>query len=405
MFIWIMLAVFIGIFIGLATGLAPGIHPNTVFALTLSLMPLLAGFPVQALVAFIVSISISNVFFDFIPSIIFGAPEEDSVLSVLPGHKMLLEGRGYEAIFLTTMGGLGVIFLTVISLPAMVYFLPVIYAAIRPVIHIILIAAVSWMVYKEKRRLAALLIFLAAGIFGFISLNSFPSDFPLFPALTGLFGFSTILTSLMSKTKIPPQKTQEEVHGDWLKGSLTGWIAGLLSGLLPGLGSSQTGIMAAQLLKAKVREFLIALGGISASNIFFTFIVFYVLGKTRSGAVSAISQIVDSFTIIDVYIVIVVGVFVSLLSAVITIKMGKFMLSKIKNVNYSKISFSILLVLIALVVLLSGPAGILISITGTFLGLLAISTGVKRTHLMAFLVFPTILYYSGLNPLFIGIFW
>jgi putative membrane protein len=405
MFIWIMLAVFLGIVIGFVTGLAPGIHPNTVFALTLSLMPLVAGFPVEGIIAFIVALSISNVFFDFIPSIIFGAPEEDSVLSVLPGHRMLLEGRGYEAIFLTAMGGLGVVFFTIISLPAMIYFLPIVYSAIKPIIHILLIIAVSWMVYKEKRKLAALLIFTTAGIFGFISLNSFPSDFALFPALTGLFGFSTILTSLMAKTRIPAQKTQEEVHGDWLKGSLAGWIAGLLSGLLPGLGSSQTGIMASQLLKAKVREFLIALGGISASNMLFTFIVFYVLGKTRSGAVWAISQVVDSFTVADVSIVIAVGVLVSLLSAVITIKTGKFMLRKMKNVNYSKVSFSILLMLIALVVLLSGFHGIMISVTGTFLGLLAISAGVKRTHLMGFLVFPTILYFSGLDPLFIGMLW
>jgi TctA family transporter len=47
----------------------------------------------------------------------------------------------------------------------------------------------------------------------------------------------------------------------------------------------------------------------------------------------------------------------------------------------------------------------MVSVTGTFLGLLAISTGVKRTHLMGFLVLPTILYFSGLDPLFVGIFW
>jgi len=405
MFILIMVAILLGILIGFGTGLAPGIHPNTVFALALSMTSLMAGFPAQAIVAFIVSLSISNVFFDFIPSIIFGAPEEDTVLSVLPGHKMLLEGRGYEAIFLAAMGGLGVIFLTVLSMPALMYFLPVVYAAIRPVIHVILIVAISWMVYREKRRIAALSVFLLAGVFGFVSLNSFPSDFALFPALTGLFGFSTLLTSLMSKTTIPPQKTNEEVHADWLKGSLTGWIAGLFSGLLPGLGSSQTGVLAAQILKAKAKEFLVAIGGISASNIYFTFIVFYVLGKTRSGAVSAISQITERFTMIDVYIVIAVGVFVALLSALMTVKTGKFMLKRMKNVSYSRISFSILLVLVVMVFLISGPAGAIISVAGTFLGLLAISLGIKRTHLMGFLVLPTILFFSGLDPLALGLFW
>lgn len=405
MFIWIILAVFLGIFLGFITGIAPGIHPNTVFAITLSLSFLFVAFPVQVMIAFIVSLAVSNTFFDFIPSIIFGAPEEDSVLSVLPGHKMLLQGRGYEAIFLTVMGGLGVIFFTIISLPALFFFIPLIYSSIRPVIHLILLMVVLWMVYKEKRRIAAASIFLTAGIFGFIALNSFPSDFALFPALTGLFGFSTILTSLMAKTKIPPQEIQKEVHGDWMKGSVTGWLAGLLAGLLPGLGSSQTGIIAAQFLKAKMKEFMIALGGINTSNIFFTFIAFYIIGKTRSGAVWAVSQIVEHFTLTDMYLIVVIGFMTSLVSAVLTLKAGKLILMKMKNVNYTKITFFILVTLISLVSILSGPYGILISVTGTFLGLLTIYTGVKRTHMMGFLVFPTILYFSGLNPLFIGIFW
>lgn len=405
MFTLILTAVLAGILIGFLTGLIPGIHPNTIFVLTLSFIPLMTGFPPQALVAFIVSLSISNVFFDFIPSIIFGAPEEETVLSVLPGHRMLLEGKGYEAIFLSTMGGLGVVVLTIVTLPLMINLLPLIYSAIRPVIHLLLIGVVSWMIFREKRRLAALAVFVMAGIFGFISLNSLPSDFALFPALTGLFGFSTIITSLAARTRIPEQEMGEDVSGDWLRGSVTGWVAGLIAGLLPGLGSSQSGIMAAQILKAKTREFLIALGGISAANIFFTFIVFYVLGKTRSGAVWAISQVADTFTLADVNMIVAVGAVTAFISAVFTLKFGKFMLRKMKHVNYGRVSLCVLVSLVILVLLITGPLGALISIAGTFLGLLAISAGIKRSHLMGFLVFPTILYFSGLNPLFIGMFW
>jgi putative membrane protein len=103
--------------------------------------------------------------------------------------------------------------------------------------------------------------------------------------------------------------------------------------------------------------------------------------------------------------VIAVGVFVALLSALMTVKTGKFMLKRMKNVSYSRISFSILLVLVVMVFLISGPAGAIISVAGTFLGLLAISLGIKRTHLMGFLVLPTILFFSGLDPLALGLFW
>lgn len=405
MFLEILLFVFLGIAFGIVTGLIPGLHPNTIFTLIFSLAFLFTGLPVQLILAFVVSLAVSNTFFDFIPTILFGAPEEDSVLSVLPGHKLLLEGRGYEAIFLVTMGGLGVMLLTVFSLPALFFFLPLIYTTIKPVIHIILLSVVAWMVYTERKPLHALSVFILAGIFGLLTLNSFPSEEVMFPALTGLFGMSTVLVSVMTRVKIPPQKIQKEVQGDWLKGSVTGWLAGLLAGLLPGIGSSQAGIIASQFLRAKLREFLIALGGINTSNIFFTFIVFYVIGKTRSGAVWMISQIIDYFTLADVYLLIVVGILTSLISGLLTIKASKFLLNRMRNINYTRMMSFIFLGLITLVFIFSGLIGLLVSITGMFLGLLAISIGIKRTHLMGFLLLPTIAYFSGLNPLFFGILW
>ncbi|MCK4335846.1 MAG: tripartite tricarboxylate transporter permease [Candidatus Aenigmarchaeota archaeon] len=405
MFLEILLFVFLGIAFGIVTGLIPGLHPNTIFTLIFSLAFLFTGLPVQLILAFVVSLAVSNTFFDFIPTILFGAPEEDSVLSVLPGHKLLLKGRGYEAIFLVTMGGLGVMLLTVFSLPALFFFLPLIYTTIKPVIHIILLSVVAWMVYTERKPLHALSVFILAGIFGLLTLNSFPSEEVMFPALTGLFGMSTVLVSVMTRVKIPPQKIQKEVQGDWLKGSVTGWLAGLLAGLLPGIGSSQAGIIASQFLRAKLREFLIALGGINTSNIFFTFIVFYVIGKTRSGAVWMISQIIDYFTLADVYLLIVVGILTSLISGLLTIKASKFLLNRMRNINYTRMMSFIFLGLITLVFVFSGLIGLLVSITGMFLGLLAISIGIKRTHLMGFLLLPTIAYFSGLNPLFFGILW
>lgn len=405
MFFEILFFVFLGILFGFLTGIIPGLHPNTIFTLTLSLTFLFVGLPPQAILAFIVSLAVSNTFFDFIPTILFGAPEEDSVLSILPGHRLLLKGRGYEAIFLVTMGGLGVISLTIFSLPALFYFLPIIYTLIKPVIHIFLLLVVAWMVYTEKKRFFALSIFLLAGIFGFLTLNSFPSEGSMFPALTGLFGLSTVLVSIMTRVKVPPQKIQKEIKGDWLKGSVTGWLAGLLAGLLPGIGSSQAGIIASQFLRAKTREFLIALGGINTSNIFFTFIVFYVIGKTRSGAVWLISQVIDHFTFSDVCLLIVTGILTSLISAWFTIKASRFLLKRMKNLNYTKLMSFTFLSLIAFVFVFSNLTGLLISITGMFLGLLTISLGIRRTHLMGFLLLPTILYFSGLNPLLFGILW
>jgi len=150
MFFEVIMFILFGISLGFVTGLIPGLHPNTLFAMVFSAAFIFSGFPPQVVLVFIVSLAVSNTFFDFIPSILFGAPEEDSLLSVLPGHRMLLQGRGYEALFLATMGGLGVVTLTVLSIPFLFFALPLVYSMIRPVIHLILLSIVAWMVFTEK---------------------------------------------------------------------------------------------------------------------------------------------------------------------------------------------------------------------------------------------------------------
>jgi putative membrane protein len=77
----------LGCIIGTITGLIPGLHINTVSILLLELNKNNAS----DLMVLIVSMSIVHTFVDFIPSIYFGAPEDDNFLSVLPGHKFLLK--------------------------------------------------------------------------------------------------------------------------------------------------------------------------------------------------------------------------------------------------------------------------------------------------------------------------
>ncbi len=52
----------LGVIVGTATGLLPGLHPNAVFALVLSSAAFLSGFPALCTMVFIISLSISNIF-------------------------------------------------------------------------------------------------------------------------------------------------------------------------------------------------------------------------------------------------------------------------------------------------------------------------------------------------------
>ena len=65
--------------------------------------------------------AITHTFKNFIPSIFLGCPDTDTELSILPGHELLKKGHGYEAILLTTYGGLAAIFiLLLIAFPSII---------------------------------------------------------------------------------------------------------------------------------------------------------------------------------------------------------------------------------------------------------------------------------------------
>ena len=312
-----------------------------------------------------------------------------------------MDGRGYEAIFLSVFGGLAAILLTLATLPMLLFTIPALYSQIHPIVHMLLIAVVGWMVWTERGqgKLWAIFIFLLAGLLGSITLSSF-SDTALFPALTGLFGFSGLIMSYYGRSGLPEQRKACKVQLASMKGAAVGWFAGMLAGLLPGIGSSQAAAVTSQAFRAKTKDFLVSLGGINAANIIFTLVAFYTLGKTRSGAVAAIAQITPSISSSELTLLMVVSLAAALLSVIIALKAAGFAISRIHSISYKKTNLSIMIFLFAAVIIFTGMIGLLISFAGTLIGLLTIKLGIKRSHMMGFLIFPTILYFSGLSGIF-----
>ncbi|MFH0711355.1 MAG: tripartite tricarboxylate transporter permease, partial [Candidatus Aenigmatarchaeota archaeon] len=183
----------LGTVVGLALGLLPGMHINNVLPLFLSLS-LYFSSP-MLLTVFIISVAITQIFISYIPSIFLGAPEEETALSVLPGHKLLFEGRGYEAIKLTVIGAVLSAFTTLVLIFLLAGYFSQLYQFSRPYIQYLISLVALVMILSEKkikRILSATLIFFLSGIFGVLSLNStFVSQQNiLFPILSGLFGLS-----------------------------------------------------------------------------------------------------------------------------------------------------------------------------------------------------------------------
>ena len=199
MFLEIIIAITLGCLFGIFTGLIPGIHINLISLLVLSMSAYLLNITSPLTISvFIISMAITHTFLDSIPSIFLGAPEGgDNALSVLPGHKMLLEGRGYEAVMLTLIGSFFALILAIVISYPVGILVGSIYPYLQKIMGYILIFASGFLIIRERKsRMWALIIFLLSGVLGLSTLGLVNLKNPLFPLLSGLFGTSTLIVSL-----------------------------------------------------------------------------------------------------------------------------------------------------------------------------------------------------------------
>ncbi len=156
----------IGAVLGSFTGIAPGIHINTLALIMLVSYPEIADFIGVTCRAFglgvshvpllvcciIISASVVHSFMDFIPSVFLGAPDEDTALSVLPGHRLLLSGKGLEAVSCAAKGSLaGASVAIILTIPLFVLMSdPInIYDRFEPLIPGVLIVVMAMLVMAE----------------------------------------------------------------------------------------------------------------------------------------------------------------------------------------------------------------------------------------------------------------
>jgi putative membrane protein len=342
--------------------------------------------------------AVTHTFVDFIPSILLGAPDEGSVLSVLPGHRLLLRGRAYEAIRLTAIGGLGSVLICLALLPSGLVLLPYLYPLVRSHLALLLGFVLLILVAGERtweRRLSSLLILALSGILGLLVLRGdlLPASRALFPTLTGLFGISTLLTSLRGRAAIPPQVSdvEEVAYG---RGVLLGSFAGLLTGLLPSLSSSQSAVLLQRAFRGEgEKEFLIALGGVNTADAIYALLALYLIGNPRSGASIAVGTLLERLTFLDLLFTVSVFLVAAPLALLITLTLARWAVAGVPTLEYRSLTLTLLLFLSLLTLLLTGPVGLLILITGGAIGTMTPFLGVKRSHCMAVLILPTLLYF------------
>ena len=398
MFLELIIAMLFGLMSGIFTGLIPGIHVNLISILVLSFSAILLQYVSPIIVSvYILSLAISHSFLDSLPSIYLGAPDEAQALNVLPGHKLLNRGEGHNAILCTVIGSYGSLLVCLLFFVFFVKGMSFVYPLIKSSIGYILIIVSAIMIYREKgKRIKSLLLFILSGILGIIVFSIPNMKQPLFPMLSGLFGFSIMLVSLLQKSEIPKQHFDIPLqlkNKSMIKSISAASSVGFIAAFLPGFGNSQAAILANTLIGEDSNEaFLTLVGGINTANMLISIGTAYALSKSRNGAILAIRELLD-INLTEVVLFLLVAVTVGGLATIATLKISKIFSKFVVRFDYVKIIFSIIIFITILTFIFDFVPGLLILITATAIGLTASFLGVGKNHLMGSLILPVTLYF------------
>ena len=409
----LVIACFIGILIGTTTGIIPGIHVNTAGAILFASSNfLLSQVSPEFLCVLMVSMSIAHALTEFVPSMLLGVPQEGTATSILPGHRMVLQGRSKEVIRIVCVGGFGAILVTIMMLPIFSILLPILHDISKPYTWIILLAASIYLTYSLTANfrdfLWSLLLFLLSGIVGWIIFQSpIPSGVTLMCVFSGLFGISTILFSLNDSSILPHQNPFYELDIDYskFKSIFAGGITGAILGFLPGFGPAQGTVIAQAVSGANDNDdddtvnFLLATSGLNISDCLFSLIAIYIIGNPRSGIAVYMSYLISEMSINHLVIFIFASLLAVSVSLVLSLKIGDSFSRLMRDVNYRKLSIGVILlqiiILYVFIFYYKAPLGYmtLALITSTAMGMLPHYIGIGKSHLMGVLIIPAIVIY------------
>ena len=376
-----MFLIIFALLLGLLAGLVPGLHSNTLVSVILSLNIESVDLPFAIITMYAVYSIIS-----FIPAVFLGIPDPTIVLSVLPGHRMAMQGKGLEALTIMVVSAIFAILACITLFPVSQFLYPIVFPIIEPYMLYILIVASAILLLRGKKPIFSLLIFLLAGALGKQAFSLHLAD-PFLPLFSGMFAMAAIFT--FSNHQLPHQKMPRKIDLSLIKFAFLGVFLGWIADLIPGISSpAQVAAFASILLPFSGVAYLATISSIGVSESIFAFSTASTLDKARIGAIAEASQltsIADSLTPFLGYFILGTA-FACVLIYVFRNKIGE-----ISKINFHILNAMLAIYLIAIVFLIDSFIGLGLFAVSSLLGYLCIRMNVERTTLMGAIIVPTIL--------------
>lgn len=387
-----------GITLGTVTGLIPGLHANN-FALLLAAVATDLPGPPRLVGVAMLAAGVVHTFLDIVPALALGVPDAAMAATALPGHRLVIAGRGREALRLSALGsGLAVALAVPLALPV-TWVMSVAYPTIRANLAMVLVPIVCVLVVTERSHRArawALSIVAGATVLGVVTLDLNPAaplaaGGVLTPLFAGLFG-APVLLDAVGGAGVPDQAdpavtTRRVVVAGT---ALAGAIGGAIVGYLPGISSAIAAVIVLTAVPggAGDRGYVVATSGVNTANTVFALFALIALGTPRTGVLVAFEQVNAPLNLP----LLLAGVAIAAVAGFcLVVLVGDRYLATVGRMDYARLSIGVLGLLVVVSWLFAGPAGIAIFVVATGLGLVPVRVGTRRVHLMSVLIGPIVL--------------
>jgi putative membrane protein len=384
-----------GVALGTASGLLPGLHANNMAFLLAGVASSVPGPPLYVAMAMLAA-GVVHTFLDVVPSLALGVPDASMAAVALPGHRLVLEGRGREALRLSALGSGAAVVLAVPLAVPVTRLMVAAWPTLRANLPALIAGVAALLVVTEgtpASMVGAGVSLVASGMLGVAALDLSPAaplsaGGMLAPLFAGLFG-APVLVDAVGGGGIPPQDdpaiaiSRPEVAG--LAG--LGTVAGAIVGYVPAISSAIAATAALLAVPGRygARGFVVATSGVNTSNAIFALFALVALGSPRTGVLVAVDAVGSPLSL--PHLLVAVGV-AAATGFVLVVALGDRYLAVVGRLDATKLSVSILAGLAVLSFLFAGGVGVVAYLAAAVVGLVPARFRARRATLMGVLFGP-----------------
>jgi putative membrane protein len=387
----------VGVLLGTASGLVPGLHANNMALLLGGIAPSVPGPPLYVGMAMLAA-GVAHTFLEIIPTLALGVPDPAMAVAALPGHRLVLEGRGREALRLSTLGSGAAVLLAVPLAVPITRAMTTLWPAIRANLPLVLGGVAVLLVLTERRlvsKLVAAVSFALSTLLGLATLDLSPAapldaGGMLAPLFAGLFG-APVLIDAIGGQGVPPQDDPKIAASkrSILGLSGLGTISGAVVGYVPAVSSAVAATFALLAVPGRygARGFVVTTSGVNTANAIFALFALVALGSPRTGVLVAVEAASVPLSIPHLLVGIASG---AIAGAVGVLLIGDRYLAVVGSLDPTRLSVGLLCVLAGLSYLFAGPVGVAAYLAATVVGLVPARFGARRATLMGVLIGPIV---------------